>query len=59
MLVLPVSLTLGILLPIGRRGRWIGDFRDEKCRRGLSDAVYEYTQQRNLEEDKEANAETE
>ena len=44
MLVLPVSLTLSIVLPF-IRPRWgIGNFGDEKCSRGLCNAVDEDTQ---------------
>jgi len=58
MLVLPMSLTLGVLLPVGRRGWWVGDFRDKECCRGLGDSVDEHAQQRDLEKHKEADAET-
>ena len=59
MLVAPVSLGLCKVGPLFRLRWWVGDLCDEERSRRFSDAINENTEQRNLEEDKEANSEPE
>lgn len=58
MLVAPVSLCLGKIGPLFRLRWWISDLGNQEGSRSFGNAVDEHTEQGNLEEDEEPNAES-
>lgn len=59
MLIAPVSLCLGEVIPLFGLRWWVSDLGNQEGSRSFSNAVNEHAEQRNLKEDEESNSKPE